>query len=87
MTTIDCERATVDFPITGGWLFNSAPEQRYLLFGLAPDDNPTVTVIERGGIRQTVPVRANVYVVRARLPLRELLLRNAAGRMVRIPLS
>ncbi|HLJ03471.1 MAG TPA: hypothetical protein VKT31_08520, partial [Solirubrobacteraceae bacterium] len=50
------------------------------VWGLAPDGNPTITIVLASGARRAVPVLDNVYSVTGRI--RAINLRDAAGRRI-----
>jgi hypothetical protein len=57
------------------------------VIGLAPDGNRTVTVLLRNGRRRTARVVHNVYSIVVPASARTIVLRNAAGRTVRLHLA
>lgn len=56
------------------------------IIGLAPDGNRVITVLLPGGGRRTAPVKDNWYSIVVPANARWLLVRNAAGRIVRLRL-
>jgi hypothetical protein len=77
----------VSVPLSGGLFIESARRSGHrTIIGLAPDGNRVVTALLPSGHRRTAPVKDNFYVIVVPVGTRTLLVRNAAGRMVRVPL-
>jgi hypothetical protein len=70
--------------LSGGMIGTSFGSNGETLHGLAPDGNPTVTVVFAGGATRTVPVIDNVYSITLHPQAVSVIMKDAAGRPISI---
>jgi hypothetical protein len=73
-------------PISVGMVDSASGPRSETILGLVPDGNRVVTVVLASGARRTTRVSHNLYWITVSARVVALIVRNAAGRLVRISL-